>query len=376
MSIYKNGRTRWSVGVAMIFLCATQAISATVPDDLICGFDNVEDLVPLRNSAWIIGSGIGDNFFQRGGLHLFNEQTSTGRKVLLHLSPDLKAEAPYDQCPGPADDAKFSAHGLALKAGRDGTQTLFAVNHGGRESIEIFRVTPTKAIPRINWIGCVLSPPNGMANALAVRDDGSMVMSASVAADAPLTPVHIYADKGVIVSKEQAEASVKQEKRGALFIWTRQTGWKKVPGSELVGNNGIELAKGEKWAFVDSHPGASVTYMPLEPGLGSKRDIRLSFHPDNIRYGYDGALIATGHLATPEEVGVCVVLNNQHCTISYRSARIDPKTFAVTEMFDGRGTPDFGLATTGLRTRDALWLSPVRGRCVARVRMPLLAARR
>jgi hypothetical protein len=351
---------------AAMALCASQA-GADLPDELICGFSNVEDMIALPDSRWIIGSGIGDAYFQKGGLHLFNQDTATGRKVLFHIAPGARAQAPFEACPAPVDPETFSAHGLGLRKNADGTHNLYVVNHGGRESIEVFRVTMTAQAPRIEWIGCIMTPDTAMPNAVAARSDGSLVMSASFAGETRLTPIAEIAAKGIVMDPKQAAEASKAMRYGALFTWSHDAGWRKVPGSELLGNNGIELAADEKWIFVDSHPGASVTYMPLEPGLGKPREIKLSFHPDNIRYGYDGKLVATGHPASAEEVGACVIANDPHCALGYRSAEIDPKTFAVREVFDGTGTRDFGIATVGLRTRDSLWLGPVRGQCVARV---------
>lgn len=375
MILSKGRFGRFCAGIAAAAFLATQA-GADLPDDLICGFVNVEDMVPLPGTRWIIGSGLGDNFFQKGGLHLFNRDTASGRKVLLNLDPAQKAEAPFDRCPGPADAEKFSAHGLALKANADGSHNLYVVNHGGRESIEVFRVTAeARQAPHLAWIGCVLSPDTAMANAVTVRKDGSLVMSASFAGETRLTPIAEVAEKGIRMDPKQAAEAAKSMIYGALFTWNRDAGWKKVPGSELMGNNGIEMAADDRWAFVNSHPGASVNLLPLEPRLGKPREIKLDFLPDNIRYGFDGKLVATGHVATPQQVGACVQANDPHCAISYRAAEIDPQTLAVRRLFDGTGTHDFGLATIGLKTPEALWLGAARGTCVATVSAARISGR-
>ncbi|MCB2048259.1 MAG: hypothetical protein KDE32_08535 [Novosphingobium sp.] len=340
---------------------------AALPDQLICKFENVEDLVALPDSEWIIGSGIGNNFSQMGALHVFHEPTATGRKVLLDIPEGTRAQAPYDQCPGPPDPELFSAHGINLKANADGSHDLFVVNHGGRESIEIFRVTKGDSDPEFSWKGCILTPDTAAPNAVAARSDGSIVMSASGVADRPIPTSYQSAQSGFVMTDEQMAKAAQMDIFGAVFTWSRDAGWKKVEQSELAGNNGIELARGGRWAFVNSHPGSSVTLMPLEAGLGKARQIPLSFHPDNIRYGFDGKLVATGHVATVSRVGICFMKNDPHCAIDYRAAEIDPQTLAVTEIFDGTGTRQFGMATIGLKTKDALWLGTARGDCIAKV---------
>lgn len=356
--------------ISAVSLGVVQIAAATQPDQLICGFENVEDMVALPDSPWIIGSGIGDGYFQQGALHLFHRDTATGKKVVLDIAGDTVARAPYDQCPAPPDQMAFSAHGLGLAADGDGSYNLFVVNHGGRESIEVFAVTPTGDEPRFEWIGCIISPPNAQANAVTPRKDGGVVMSASYAGEIPVPDFAEIARNGMKVSEQDMAAAREAMKYGAVFTWTREAGWKKVPGSELLGNNGIELSADERWAFVNSWPGSSMTYMPLEPGLGEPKEVRLGFHPDNIRYGSDGQLVAAGHTVGEDEVAACVMANDPHCAIDYRLASIDPETLAVKQLFDGTGTRHFGVATVGLRVEDSLWIGSVRSDCIARVAVP------
>jgi hypothetical protein len=66
--------------------------------------------------------------------------------TLLYPSSSAKEELDrktYDACPGapePVDKAKFTTHGLAMRAVRNSIYTLFAVHHGKRESVEVFQV--------------------------------------------------------------------------------------------------------------------------------------------------------------------------------------------------------------------------------------------
>ena len=342
-----------SAGLAAVLWIAVFQValpaSAAGPE-LVCGIANVEDLVALPGSPWIIGSGMGDALFQGGGLHLIHEKERSARKVELELSPGLAPEVPYDGCSGPPAAEQFSSHGLGLIAAGDGSYRLFAVNHGGRESIEVFRVTPAEPAPRFRWIGCVPAPEHSMPNAVAPRSDGSLVMSATSAGGAL---------EGV---PEELAATT-----GAVFEWSPDSGWEQVPGSALPLNNGVELSADERWAYVVSWPDASVTHLPLDPALGPARKVSLDFFPDNIRRTHDGQLAVTGQVASIEAVGTCVMNDDPHCAIDYRSAVIDPETLEATRLYDGKGTRDFGLATTTLVTEDALWMGSARSLCVARI---------
>jgi hypothetical protein len=349
--------------------CASDAAQGPVePDEVICGVANVEDMVAIPGTSWIIGSGIGDNFFQGGALHLINEDQGTAKKLTLDLSGSLSPRAPFDQCPGPVAAGAFSAHGLSLVANDAGGHTLYVVNHGGRESIEVFDVTTGEGEPQLTWIGCVPTPATAISNSVAARPDGSVVMSASGASDEPMPSFAALSEMvraGTQLPKMDPEEASRS--RGAVFAWSRADGWNKVPNSELAGNNGIELSKDGKWAWVNSWPGASVTYMPLDPALGAAREVKLPFKPDNIRWSHDGKLVATGHIASVAEVSECVIGDPATCDIDYMTAAIDPDTFEVTPLFSGKGTQQLGTATITLKTAKNLWIGSVRSQCIGRV---------
>ena len=68
-----------------------------------------------------------------------------------------RASAAYPGCPGPPDPAKFTVHGIDLKT-EGPVRTVYAVNHGGRESIEVFRLDASDGGLALTWIGCALLP--------------------------------------------------------------------------------------------------------------------------------------------------------------------------------------------------------------------------
>jgi hypothetical protein len=288
--------------------------------------------------------------------------------VTLEFSEDLKSRAPFDQCSGPPPADKFSAHGLSIVANGNGAYDLYVVNHGGREAIEVFEVKPREGEPKFTWTGCVPTPDTATSNSVSVRPDGSMVMSASGVYEAPASSF-VALSEMVKAGAELPKLDVDEASRsfGAVFTWSRDGGWNKIPNSELKGNNGIELSKDGKWAWVNSWPDASVTYMPLDPALGESREVKLPFKPDNIRWSADGKLVATGHLAEVQEVAECVMGDPSTCDIDYMSAEIDPESFEVTPLFSGKGTQQFGAATITLKTAKNLWMGSVRSQCIGRV---------
>src|SRR5262249_11487041 len=94
------------------------------------------------------------------------------------LFPILCAARPktrFAGCPGPLDPKQAVLHGLSLRPSQGGRFTLYATNHGGRESIEVFEVDPSGAAPSASWIGCVLMPDKLAANSVAAFSDATLV---------------------------------------------------------------------------------------------------------------------------------------------------------------------------------------------------------
>ena len=59
----------------------------------ICGVTNVEDLILVPNTKWVIGSGFTDQVTTQNYLHLFDSETETGAAVQpfeIAIRPDTK----------------------------------------------------------------------------------------------------------------------------------------------------------------------------------------------------------------------------------------------------------------------------------------------
>jgi sugar lactone lactonase YvrE len=355
--------------VALAAAVASPLQAQGLPDRLICGAPNVEDMVAVPETRWIIGSGMGDNHFQGGGLVLIDASAGTLRRIAPRIAPrSARARTPFGSCPGPVAPAAFSAHGLSLAAAGDGKYRLHVINHGARETIEVFELSAgRKPAPVLTWIGCVPTPPTALGNSLAVRANGDIVLSAMAAADVPLPSFYeqsLAAPSPPLAPPDPGQIA---NQRGAVLIWSPGKGWRKVAGSELAGNNGIELSRDGRHAFNNSWPGENVVRIALDAGTKEpNREIPLGFKPDNIRWSDDGRLVATGHLGTFEQVMACA-MGGGSCAVDYRAAAIDPETLAVTPLFTGKATDRFGTATIGLLRQGTLWLGSVRSNCIAAV---------
>ena len=61
----------------------------------------------------------------------------------------------YPWCREPLDASLFTARGISLRRTGPTTATLHVVNHGGRESIEVFAIDFSPPEPHLSWRGCL-----------------------------------------------------------------------------------------------------------------------------------------------------------------------------------------------------------------------------
>ncbi len=154
---------------------AADACAASGEVRYLCGPVNAEDLVLTPGARFIITSGKPGERGKPGGLYLVDAARMTSRVLVPDVSHP--ARAPFAACPGPPDPDTLTAHGLALQPGRGGRHTLYAVNHAGRQSVELFDVDARGPEPKLTWIGCVVMPKGADPNSVAPLPGGGLVVS-------------------------------------------------------------------------------------------------------------------------------------------------------------------------------------------------------
>ena len=103
----------------------------------ICGVTNPEDLVLVPNSRWMLASGMAPG----SGLHLVDTRAKTVKNLYAAGTANARADkTKYAACPGPLDAKQALLHGLAIRPAASGRYTVYATNHGGRESVEVFEL--------------------------------------------------------------------------------------------------------------------------------------------------------------------------------------------------------------------------------------------
>ncbi|WP_095990352.1 SMP-30/gluconolactonase/LRE family protein [Cystobacter fuscus] len=291
----------------------------------LCGINKPEDMLRLGDSAWVVTGNMGNDDWAGGGFYAIR----IGDEAFRAMTPDLSrpVSPTYRDCPGAPDPKLFSAHGVALRARANDEYTLYAVNHGGRESIEVFDVRVSSEGPELTWTGCVVLPPEHAANSVAPLPDGGIV------ATIPRLP---------------------SSSEGVVLQWVPGGGWTEVPGTRLEGDNGLLVSPDGTRLYVNEYNNSRVHELSLDGAATHSRSVDLGFHPDNIRFAPDGSILATGHPDSIVVVGLCGFLVK--CGIETEVARIDPTTFQATTLFERGANETFSGGTSAVVIGDELWI--------------------
>ncbi len=305
----------------------------------VCGVANVEDMVRVPGTRWLIGSSmrLGKAAAQPGAaLYLIDSEAKTARAAAIAIAP--AKDGPFAGCPAP-DPLRLGTHGLELRAGEGGVHTLYAVNHGGRESLEVFRIDARGAAPTIAWRGCIMMPANAWANSVAALPGGGLAISK-------------FAD----LDKLNMGPVFRGETTGVTYIWTPGAGFRELEGARLSGNNGLLASKDGKQLWVNDQGRLQIVRFAID-GSAPPAFAKVGFRPDNLRWAPDGTILAAGQIIAVD--GSLAAANG------WGVARVDPETMAVTPVMTQPGRPEFSNGTVALQVGETLWLGTFRGDRVA-----------
>jgi len=317
----------------------------------VCGFQNPEDLVVVPGTHLLIVS-------EYGAL----DGTRPGRLVLFDLATDARTvlyagggDAPADRwgdpsCPGPPT-AAFSPHGIDLAPRRDGRLALYVVNHGGRESVELFEVLTGDGVA-LAWRGCATAPPESSLNDVAgLPDDGFMTTHMFERSSGRLRLAFAY-----LFGRDT----------GYVLEWHPASGFSKVAGSAGAFDNGIAIARDGASIYVNATLGNTVRRIDRATGRELARaEVR---GPDNLNWA-DGRLLVASIRAAPQDITACDGLNGGACPLPFAIVGLDPETLAQRELYAGEGPP-MGAGTAAVEVDGELVIGSFAGDRVLRVRLP------
>lgn len=307
----------------------------------LCGWQNPEDMAALPDGRHVIVSEYGGmNGEKSGTLSLLSLQTKA-RKVLFRGDSSTKVGIWGDPSCISTPGAEFSPHGIHLSHRKDGTMQLLVVQHGGRESVEMFEVAKVSGKWSLIWRGCVIAPLGSMFNDVVATPEGGFLVT------------HMMPRSTTALGNmyEFMKVSLFGVKSGHVLAWHPTNGFRQLANSEGAIANGIEISPDGKTVFVNYSLDGEVRRINR---INGKLEARTTALPplDNSTWSLDGRLLVAGALADPMEMLSCEKIESGSCPGAFAIIAVDPQTFESETIYEGGPNTPSGAGTVGLQMRD------------------------
>lgn len=349
-----------SLLLALAGLLATgqNAASPCAPDPplaYVCGAEKPEDVLVLPGTPWLVASG----FAPGAGLRLIDRRDRrmirwfTGAPDQIRPDPALTRS-----CPGVLDPSLFNARGLAIRMLDERRWRLLVVNHGGRESIEQFDIATGEGRPSLTWRGCQPMPAGQVANSVASFADGTILAT--------------------VLTRPGTSIADFVQGRVTGGVWRLGPGdrtFTLLPGTELPGNNGIEVDPDQHRFYVVAFGWhAVIVFDRADTSTPLARVDAPDFMPDNIHWT-DGRLLLAGmRLDEPGCGGLRQIVHGvadpMRCHRGWIVGELDLPRHRISTVAYGLPAPGFnGLSAAALADGE-LWLGSFQSDRLAVVPLP------
>lgn len=313
-----------------------------------CGFRNPEDLKKIPGANLLVVSEMGHMLEQEtpGALALFDTERQERTPMVVDLSPSDENWAD----PSCAPPALLNPHGIDLGTRSDGRLALWVVNHGGRESVEVFELADIEGRWTATWRGCAIPPGDPLLNDVVALPGGGFATTHMWDRDNSTLGMAVRVLFGVDT--------------GWVWEWSPERGWKKLEGTDAAMPNGIAATPDGRFLYIDFYlEDEMVRYDRENAEIVGTVDVP---KPDNVVLAEDGRLWVAGHhhfIGNTE----CADIESA-CPLKYSVTRVDPTTMEGNVVLEHEGAP-MGMATVALPVGDRLYLGSAIGDRI--VSMPL-----
>jgi hypothetical protein len=328
--------------------------------DVLCGTRSPEDLELTPDGKYIIVSQFVGGPAGAGvaGLMLFDPVKKTFSKLAITAEPRKDWGDPA--CPGPIGDA-LRPHGISLlKRNSGGAVQIFVVNHGGRESIEMFELKQSRGAADLVWHGCVVSTQ--AFNDVAAQSDGGFIATHPTALQPPPPPPGQAKEKG---KAPQGQANVfNGQPSGYVSRWIPGKGETELPGTRAGYPNGVLVSSDGRYMYFNAWTAKEVHKYDLKEGKETGM-IKLDFMPDNISWTSKRTMLAAGVKGAG---GDCPAGSGTPCIQGFGVAEIDPAKMQVKTVFDSEGKaamiPGVSIA---LQSGNAIYIGAFQGDRIVKI---------
>jgi hypothetical protein len=307
--------------------------------DVLCGAYSPEDLEITPDGKYLIATefvNLGRAGAVGQGMALFDIAKKTYSKMAVSNAPD-KAWGDA-ACPGPIGDALVS-HGESLAKRKDGAWALYVVNHGGRQSIEMFELKRASGGWSLVWHGCAVGTHE--YNDVAILPDGGYVGTYPTA-----------------LSNGGNAGPFAGAVTGYVARWTPGKGEAELMDTRMRYPNGVVASADGRILYINEFSAKQVFKYDLTAGkiLGS---VKVDFLPDNLTWTKEGKLLAAGVKGAR---GDCPEGSGRPCIQGFGVAEIDPAKMQARAMFDSATVdPLIGGVSVALKVGNSIYLGAFQG---------------
>ena len=289
--------------------------------DILCGTRSPEDLELSPDGKYLLVPQFvnvrpGASTPPGEGMTLFDIAAKTYSKIAVTAEP--KKDWGAAACPGPIGDV-LVPHGISLAKRSGGTWELYIVNHGGRQSIEMYELKPAAGSWSLVWHGCV--PSMWDFNDVAALPDGSFIATHPTALRQPGDTSDLFAGKP----------------SGWVARWTASKGpgegEVELPGTRAGYPNGVLASADGRTMYFNAWTAKEVHKYDLKQ-MKETGMVKLDFMPDNITWTSDRKILAAGVKGSR---GECPAGSGTPCIQTFGVAEIDPAKMTARTVFDSEG---------------------------------------
>jgi hypothetical protein len=316
--------------------------------EVLCGARSPEDLEITPDGKYLIATEF-VNLGRAGtpglGMALFDIAKKTYSKMSVTSEPD-KAWGD-SSCPGPIGDALVS-HGESLAKRKDGKWALYVVNHGGRQSIEMFELKKATDGWSLVWHGCEVGAHD--YNDVAILPDGGFVGTFPTG-----------------LSSGGTGGPFGGEVTGYVARWTPGKGEAEIMGTRMRYPNGVVASTDGRTLYINEFAAKQVFKYDLNAGktMGS---VKVDFLPDNLTWTKEGKLLAAGVKGAR---GDCPEGSGRPCIQGFGVAEIDPAKMQARPIFDSATVdPLIGGVSVAFKVGNSIYLGAFQGDRLVKIPYP------
>ncbi|MBO9519746.1 MAG: hypothetical protein J7493_16930 [Porphyrobacter sp.] len=311
--------------------------------EFICGALKPEDLAVIPGGRWLVASG----FAPGSGLKLIDTRARTLQRWFTGKSDQVALnQGRYPDCMTPPDPALFNARGISFRETEPGVGEIHVVNHGGRESIEVFAIDSRDpgVPPQLTWRGCLLLPQGNVGNSVATYSDGTVLVTVLTRPGTTITDFVLGQKTGYVLERTPGAPQ-----------------FRVIEGTELEGNNGLESSKEDDGFYVVAFGPREIVRFDRSGTTGPVWKVTApEFMPDNIHW-HGRHLLTAGMVRDEPGCGgvrqiVDGVADGMQCHRGYVVASLDPASRKWTVVTKSAPSASFNGVSTGVIVNGELWL--------------------